>query len=294
MLLGADNMRSQMQTQVLARRTEPLEAADQPLPAGIPFAAKVPEPLGGASHRADCAARAGRVLLRSLRHVHQLSVVPPHDGALARRSCKILLNRRGLDYGLTARVERQISLKESALSELLGPTVIADVAMVGGDLFFREGAAVGMLFQARNNFALSSDFTRQRAETLQARARLHAKTGRNRRPSGFVPVHARQSRAFVLRRRWRFPLRHQFAAAGGAILRSRRGQRIPGPNRRVSLRPLADAHQQRLHRVRLSLRRVFPQPCRAALPGRNGSPPAIRGRNRHGHGRAACRPRRSA
>ncbi len=77
------------------------------------------------------------------------------------------MNRRGLDYGLTGRVERQISLKETALAELLGPTVIADVAMVGGDLFFREGAAFGMLFQARNNFALSSDFTRQRAETLK-------------------------------------------------------------------------------------------------------------------------------
>ncbi len=166
MLLGADNMRSQMQTQVLARRSEPLEAADQPLPAGIPFAAKLPEPLGGASIEpialhvpAECYYVRFGTFPNYLWWRHTMTRW--HD------DLQNLLNRRGLDYGLTVRVERQISLKEPALAELLGPTIISDVAMVGGDLFFREGAAVGVLFQARNNFALSSDFTRQRAETLK-------------------------------------------------------------------------------------------------------------------------------
>ena len=76
-----------------------------------------------------------------------------------------LIALRGLDYGINAKQERQLSLHETPLSKLLGPAVIADVALIGDDPFMREGAAMGMLFQARNNAALGSDFTRQRAET---------------------------------------------------------------------------------------------------------------------------------
>jgi hypothetical protein len=77
-----------------------------------------------------------------------------------------LITLRGLDYNINARLERQLSLRESPLAPLLGPTVMADVALVGDDPFLREGAAIGMLFQARSNFALASDFRQQRAETL--------------------------------------------------------------------------------------------------------------------------------
>lgn len=78
-----------------------------------------------------------------------------------------LISARAVNYNMNAKLERQISLHETALSAILGPTVISDVAMIGDDTFFREGAAFGMLFQARNNFALSSDFNRQRAEALK-------------------------------------------------------------------------------------------------------------------------------
>ena len=77
-----------------------------------------------------------------------------------------LITLRGLDYNINVRVERQLSLHESPLAPLLGPTVIADVALVGDDPFLREGAAIGMLFQARSNFALANDFRQQRVETL--------------------------------------------------------------------------------------------------------------------------------
>jgi hypothetical protein len=78
-----------------------------------------------------------------------------------------LMTARGVNYNMNARLERQLSLHETPLSALLGPTVIADVALIGNDTFFREGAAIGMLFQARNNFGLSSDFNRQRQEALK-------------------------------------------------------------------------------------------------------------------------------
>ena len=77
-----------------------------------------------------------------------------------------LISLRGVDYGLNARTQRQLSLRESALSQLLGPTVIADMALVGDDTFLREGAAIGTLFQARSNLLLANDISNNRAQTL--------------------------------------------------------------------------------------------------------------------------------
>ncbi len=78
-----------------------------------------------------------------------------------------LISLRGVDYRINEKIEQQLVLRESALAELLGPRVIADVALVGQDMYLREGPAIGMLFQANNNFALSSDIRSQRAAALQ-------------------------------------------------------------------------------------------------------------------------------
>ncbi|MCL6546742.1 MAG: hypothetical protein K6T61_16090, partial [Bryobacteraceae bacterium] len=63
---------------------------------------------------------------------------------------------------LTQRVQDQLGLEPSALAEVLGDQVIADVALVGRDTFTREGAALGILFQARSNSLLRSDLMQQR------------------------------------------------------------------------------------------------------------------------------------
>ncbi len=78
-----------------------------------------------------------------------------------------LISLRGVDYRINEKIEQQLVLRETALAELLGPRVIADVALVGQDMYLREGPAIGMLFQANNNFALSSDIRSQRAAALQ-------------------------------------------------------------------------------------------------------------------------------
>jgi hypothetical protein len=80
---------------------------------------------------------------------------------------------RGLDYGMNDRMQRQLGLRESGLAELLGDRVIADVALIGTDTFLREGAAIGMLFQAKSNPALGADLTQQRNAAIKA-----AKDGR--------------------------------------------------------------------------------------------------------------------
>lgn len=77
-----------------------------------------------------------------------------------------LIALRGLDRGMSGRIEKQLVLKQTALSRMLGSTVISDVAIIGADMFFREGAAYGILFHARNNLGLSASLTQQRSERL--------------------------------------------------------------------------------------------------------------------------------
>ena len=71
---------------------------------------------------------------------------------------------RSVDYGIADRIERQLALKESILSKLLGAALISDVALVGTDTFFREGAAVGIIFQARNNMMLKAQLDNLRRQ----------------------------------------------------------------------------------------------------------------------------------
>jgi hypothetical protein len=73
-----------------------------------------------------------------------------------------VVSERGLNFNLNERFQRQIGLRESVLAEVLGDRVIADVAIIGTDTFLTEGAALGMLFQAKNAAALNVDLTNQR------------------------------------------------------------------------------------------------------------------------------------
>ena len=73
-----------------------------------------------------------------------------------------LFSQRGLDYGRNERLQEQLILRQTQVSRLLGPTVISDVAIVGADMFFREGPAMGFLFEARNSFLLGTNLSSER------------------------------------------------------------------------------------------------------------------------------------
>jgi hypothetical protein len=77
-----------------------------------------------------------------------------------------LLSQRGVDYGINERMQEQLSVRETALDKLLGPTSVEDVAMIGNDTFLREGASIGVLLQAKNNLGLAAGLRGQRALTL--------------------------------------------------------------------------------------------------------------------------------
>jgi hypothetical protein len=79
-----------------------------------------------------------------------------------------LVALRGLDHDMSGRIERQLILKQDALARMLGDTVIADVAIIGSDMFFREGAAYGILFQAKNGMILNTSLGGQRSTRMKA------------------------------------------------------------------------------------------------------------------------------
>jgi hypothetical protein len=75
---------------------------------------------------------------------------------------------RGLDFETNRRIESQLVIRQTELGRLLGETVIADVGIIGNDLSFKQGAAFGLLFQARHgNPLFATDLLRQRTARLQ-------------------------------------------------------------------------------------------------------------------------------
>ncbi|MEX0866376.1 MAG: hypothetical protein WD030_03390, partial [Pirellulales bacterium] len=75
-----------------------------------------------------------------------------------------MISHRSLDLNTNGKSQDQLGLKETALSRMLGGTLITDVAVIGTDMFFREGPAMGILFEARNNFLLANNLNGQRQE----------------------------------------------------------------------------------------------------------------------------------
>jgi hypothetical protein len=166
MLLGTESMRLQLQQAIMLAGRSPAEA-DAPLPAAI-SPAEVVAPDVKEVQVEEIALHVPEecfyVRFGNFSNYLWFNRLLTEFGGELRNLAAL----RGMDYGLGARQQRQIALKEGALAEILGPQVIADVALVGQDMFLREGAAIGILFQAKSNFALSADIRSQRAAALAA------------------------------------------------------------------------------------------------------------------------------
>lgn len=78
-----------------------------------------------------------------------------------------VVSERGLDYGLNARMQKVMGLREGKLAEVFGDKVIGDVALIGTDMFMNEGAAIGTLFHAKSSAALANDLTQQRRASMR-------------------------------------------------------------------------------------------------------------------------------
>ncbi len=166
-LLGAESLRMALLKDTMSNGRS-LAVADQPLPVSVAAQpAEYPEPAADVQIEAmaeHVPAECFYLRCGSFGNYQWFRHTLDDWGGDLRN----LIAQRGMDFRINAKTERQIGMHESAVAGLLAPTLISDVAMIGQDPFFREGPAMGMIFQARNNFLLSRDFNGQRAATVAA------------------------------------------------------------------------------------------------------------------------------
>lgn len=79
-----------------------------------------------------------------------------------------MVSSRRVAFHLNEVVQQQLALKQSALAEVFGDQVVQDVAMIGRDTYMQEGAAIGILFHARQSPLLVNDIKQNRQNALRA------------------------------------------------------------------------------------------------------------------------------
>jgi hypothetical protein len=77
-----------------------------------------------------------------------------------------MLVMQSVDHDNSERFQRQIAVGESKIARIMGPAVIRDVAIIGLDLYMRDGAAMGILFHANNSALLGRNLSGQRQDAL--------------------------------------------------------------------------------------------------------------------------------
>ncbi|MBA2113903.1 hypothetical protein [Bremerella alba] len=86
-----------------------------------------------------------------------------------------MISNRRVAFHLNEVVQRQLALKQSELSEIFGDQVVQDVALIGRDTYTREGAALGMLFYAKQSPLLANDINKNRKDAQKQYQRDGAK-----------------------------------------------------------------------------------------------------------------------
>lgn len=170
MLAGTEKVRAALMREAMRSSNEPASAANLPIPGDVMWSPVVLPAIGEAPDVEAMALHVPEecfyVRFGSYENYLWLSRLTREYGGDIER----MLTLRGHDAGLNAKTERQLVLEETALSELFGGTVIADVALIGRDLYSEDGAAIGMLFHAKNTPVIAADFRQKRSAALAANA----------------------------------------------------------------------------------------------------------------------------
>jgi len=175
-LIGAESVKLAMQRRAVLGDADAGEKADRPLPepvlspsADIPRA-KGPVPVEPIAMRVPV--ECFYVRFGSYRNYRRARRLLERWGAMVRD----LPACRSADWGLTARLEKQLVLVETAVVRLFGGRLVSDMAVVGSDAFVGEGASLGVLFEARSSLALGAQLRRRRAEAVRADPAVAEKT----------------------------------------------------------------------------------------------------------------------
>ncbi len=169
LLTGAESMQVEKLKSLMLERSMQLEPAILPLPENVPWQ----------EHQFN--------QIDPNVQIEPIAFCVPHEcfylrfGTWANQIwLKNLLDEHGGDLGRMVRLRGyqslvgdlfrdQLAMESSQLDDLLGGTLIQDVAVIGLDTFFSEGAAAGLILHSRNNLLLSNlegkrrDYAKQNA-----------------------------------------------------------------------------------------------------------------------------------
>ncbi len=73
-----------------------------------------------------------------------------------------MVNLRGYQARIPSKFLDQLAIQSTEFDRLFGGNLIADVAVIGNDMFFQDGASVGVLLNAKNTQALTNNLTTKR------------------------------------------------------------------------------------------------------------------------------------
>lgn len=106
-----------------------------------------------------------------------------------------VLNEVSEDHGVLARYEAELGIRRGPLTERLGPSAIADLAIVGSDPYFVEGTDVTIVFRPKSRDLLSAAL----AGALSAHAQEHGAIASDKRAHDGVDVAIARSADGVVR-----------------------------------------------------------------------------------------------
>lgn len=167
LLMGVEKLRAETLRDTLLSADTPPEVASEPLPPDIDWnkfdANKPPEGI-------EVEPIAMRVPMECFyirfgkfsNYLWLDNLTQDYGGDLAN-----MVAMRGQNLRLGERAQKQLCLRKNELAQYVGDQIIADVALIGRDIYTHEGAAVGMLFQARNTKLLGNDLNKTRATILR-------------------------------------------------------------------------------------------------------------------------------
>ena len=165
--MGTEGLRINYQREQFLGPAASREAVDQPLPSAI----HTPEP--------ETPAAPGDVRIEPIAQRVPSECLYVRFGSFSnflwfqdtlaqwRGDLENLVASRGLDYDTSGHFQKQLAVETTTMARLLGGALVDDVAILGSDLFFREGGAYGLLFLARNSMLLGADFNRQRQDRVR-------------------------------------------------------------------------------------------------------------------------------
>ena len=81
-----------------------------------------------------------------------------------------MISLRGYQSRVESKFLDQLAIQSTEFDKLFGGNLIADVAVIGNDMFFEDGSAVGVLLHAKNTKSLKSNLTGKRKKFAKSQS----------------------------------------------------------------------------------------------------------------------------